>query len=171
MRHRWLCPTKCLITQLYGIQVDTGAPSGNDIKNITPRLDRGLKVIVDRNYDRWSSCFFWNDKKQVQGVHWNCLYWQRGVPPLVRATKRVSSPSGFCYIMMCKQILFTLRCNSSLVQRVLLTGPAHPARAWQRTHCWSWWNPHQHGIKLWPLEVGRSYEKGQTQSFENSNPL
>ena len=36
----------------FVIQVKTGAPLGVGIKNVTPRLDKGLKVILDRNFDR-----------------------------------------------------------------------------------------------------------------------
>ena len=33
-------------------QVRTGAPNGIGIKRVTPRLDKGLKIIIDRNFDR-----------------------------------------------------------------------------------------------------------------------
>ena len=46
--------TKTIYLQIVVIQVNTGAPTGVDIKKTTPRLDRGLKVIIDRNFDRWN---------------------------------------------------------------------------------------------------------------------
>ena len=36
----------------YVFEVKAGAPPEDVIRNVTPRLDRGLKVIIDRNFDR-----------------------------------------------------------------------------------------------------------------------
>ena len=35
-----------------GFQTHTGASERREIRNINPRLDKGLEIIIDRNFDR-----------------------------------------------------------------------------------------------------------------------
>ena len=133
----------------FVIQVKTGAPSGVGIKNVTPRLDRGLKVIVDRNFDRCTRISLSNESYSIiQGVCWNCLYWQRRVPPLIGPAKRVPSFTGFGFssFIQARSVSFTHCKEQVYCFLYFFSGPAHTARPWQRTHRGSWWHPHQHGV-------------------------
>ena len=57
------------------MQKRAGAVQNNATKTISPGTDRGLEVIIDRNFDRCTRISLSNESYSIiQGVCWNCLY-------------------------------------------------------------------------------------------------